>query len=423
MLATSNRLPTDLYQQGVQQEQFQVGLFPMMPLYGYSNVFVRQQSFLDQFQQRCPVYELRSDNDWRRRSRFSESSLLEPHEDGVPAWISSFNEKSTWFLDTVAFAQCFEGIVKLMGDGHSNVLTIYGRKVNVPWQIEGKAARFSFSDLCEKALGPADFLTITSSYPTIIIDQIPQLKLTAKNEARRFITFLDAAYESKTRLICLAAASPDKIFFPDAEQVLASEDNPLTADMLGEVMQDLEAPFRPNVSEYQDGNLPARVEEVMEDLRTASPVFRNLAIFTGQDEQFAYKRALSRIFEITSVEFVKTARHTPIPFEGRVWEHSKPIPQQQVQSSPPRQVEETEVLIPRGTKIDPLDPDLNVNQLYKPKIATTHFWGIVDSWGKRAGAWGQGVKVKREDIQKAEKEYRAEVMQRELEKAANPRQP
>lgn len=85
----------------------------------------------------------------------------------------------------------------------------------MPEQIEGQYASFEFKDLCEKvsedrsqhvaklfsppsfrqALGPADFLSITSSYPTVIIRNIPQLKLTAKNEARRFITFLDAACE------------------------------------------------------------------------------------------------------------------------------------------------------------------------------------------------------------------------------------
>ena len=46
-----------------------------------------------------------------------------------------------------------------------------------------------------QALGPADFLTLTSNFHTIVITDIPQLKLTAKNEARRFITFLDAACE------------------------------------------------------------------------------------------------------------------------------------------------------------------------------------------------------------------------------------
>ena len=297
---------------------------------------------------------------------------------------------------------------------------VYGRQVPIAWQIEGEVARLSFADLCEKALGPADYLTITSSYPTIFIDHIPQLKLSAKNEARRFISFLDAAYESKSRLVCLAAAAPDNIFFPDAAEVLANEANPLTADMLGEVMQDLEAPFRPNISDYRDGALSARVEASMDEVQTTSPVSRHLAIFTGQDEQFAYKRALSRIFEITSIEFVKSAKHSPVPYEGRVWEHSKPAtPSQASSPSIAQQPAEPHILLPRGTKVNPLDPNLDVNQLRKPNIATTHFWGIVDSWGKKAGAWGQGINAKREDIQKVEQEQRVEMMRRDQVKGTN----
>lgn len=81
------------------------------------------------------------------------------------------------------------------GEGEPKLLKVYGRSLQVPLQINQQVARFSFADLCQKELGPADYLTITSTYPTVIVDNIPQLKLNAKNEARRFITFIDAACE------------------------------------------------------------------------------------------------------------------------------------------------------------------------------------------------------------------------------------
>jgi cell division protein ZapE len=33
-----------------------------------------------------------------------------------------------------------------------------------------------------------------------------------RNEARRFMTLIDALYEHKTKLICAAAAAPDRLY-------------------------------------------------------------------------------------------------------------------------------------------------------------------------------------------------------------------
>lgn len=282
-------------------------------------------------------------------------------------------------------------------------------------------------------------MTITSHYPTIIISDIPQLKLTAKNEARRFITFLDAAYESRTRLICHAASIPDEIFFPDAAKALSAqekgEDNPLAHDMIGEVMQDLEAPFRPNISSYSSTSVKDNLEAAaIKDAQTTSPAFRNLSIFTGQDEQFAYKRALSRIFELTSKEFIQSAVHNPLPAEARVWEHNAPVFRpfrrgtitsassddyeekeasdlSASMASRKNELEPSDSIIPRGTKVDPLTLDIDTADLPKPKISSNHIWGIIDTWGKKAGKWGQGVEAK-----KLERKNRLDMMRGEEQK-------
>lgn len=258
--------------------------------------------------------------------------------------------------------------------------------------------------------------------------------------------------ESKTRLICQAAAEPDDIFFPDAVDVLAGDaDNPLAQEMMGEVLQDLQAPYRPNISSYtatriQDSLASTedevaqaqeqeqeRVEAVtrsggasdnkstLSKLREGGaprptlgqmmdqPAFKSLAIFTGQDEQFAYKRALSRIYELTSAEFLKTAQHAPLPDSERVWEHDVPAsspaahrnrisraPSSDVSYSPlPQEAATTytQDKYPRGTKVDPSDPELVVSELPKPRIGETHFWGIVETYGEKVGQWGLGPKL------------------------------
>ena len=42
-----------------------------------------------------------------------------------------------------------------------------------------------------------DYITIVRTYHTIVLTDVPRLKLYQKNAARRFITFLDAVYENK----------------------------------------------------------------------------------------------------------------------------------------------------------------------------------------------------------------------------------
>jgi predicted ATPase len=93
-------------------------------------------------------------------------------------------------------------------------LTVYGRALHIPRQHSG-TAYFTFDELCGATLGPADYITLASTYHTLIITNIPILTFLQKNEARRLITCLDALYEARCRLVITAAAGPDDIFFPE----------------------------------------------------------------------------------------------------------------------------------------------------------------------------------------------------------------
>ena len=69
-----------------------------------------------------------------------------------------------------------------------------------------------FEDLCNKPLGPADFLAIVNSVRVLIIDNIPKLGREQTNQAKRFVTLIDVLYEQKVILIASAATIPEKIF-------------------------------------------------------------------------------------------------------------------------------------------------------------------------------------------------------------------
>ncbi|KAJ4365271.1 hypothetical protein N0V83_008890 [Neocucurbitaria cava] len=155
--------------------------------------------------------------------------------------------------------------------------------------------------------------------------------------ARRFITLLDAMYEARCRLLITAVTGPDDLFFPASKAsspTASSSGLSETADEQGllndavypetysEIYQDLNSPFRPNVSSYNtDGSSTGTgslAADALEDdppnrvrrpgssftderrLHPGTPNFADIGGLTGEDEKFAVKRAESRIWEMCS---------------------------------------------------------------------------------------------------------------------------
>ena len=73
-------------------------------------------------------------------------------------------------------------------------------------------ARAGFYDLCGKPLGPADYLALAEATRVLVLEDIPQLSRNNFNEAKRFVTLIDALYEARVRLICSAAATPEFLY-------------------------------------------------------------------------------------------------------------------------------------------------------------------------------------------------------------------
>lgn len=223
VVATSNRVPegesphswslhtaaddlsirSDLYKQGIQRSTL--------------------SPFLSALSHRSPVIELISPNDYRLIARSQhpltpETDAETPGEHGTEeAWKRWGTRSRAWFVkgEEKEYENALNWVIgveegKIQGEARE--LSVYGRKLKVPWS-NGGVARFTFKELCEKALGPADYITLGSEFVsfslsslifalsaqaplslqhTIILDNIPILPLNAKNEARRLITLLDA---------------------------------------------------------------------------------------------------------------------------------------------------------------------------------------------------------------------------------------
>lgn len=152
-------------------------------------------------------------------------------------------------------------------------------------------------------MGAADYLTIASTYRTVIITDIPVLKLSSKNQARRFIWLIDALYESRCNIICSAEAEPEQLFFPEALQSVEEPETPAIAQnavglgigvgpvgdrkgsamvddmdvMMAESVSETQEGYRPNVSSYAE---PQMSQEKVPP--TAHLALESLSIFSGQ---------------------------------------------------------------------------------------------------------------------------------------------
>ncbi|KAI0684734.1 hypothetical protein BC835DRAFT_1310420 [Cytidiella melzeri] len=190
----------------------------------------------------------------------------------------------------------------------------------------------------------------------------------SKNQAPRFISLIDALYEAKCGPVCIAEVEPEHLFFPDAAEDHSKADvvddiDVILAEAVGET-RDL---YRPNVSHYDAPRMseaPSTAAETPFDSPTA---LETLSIFSGKDEQFAFKRALSRLIEMTSESYGTYKQWTPLPDAARKWERTS------------------------------ITSNVSTGQRPEaPRLREEHIWGVREDWGRRSGTWGRGTAMRTE---------------------------
>ena len=228
--------------------------------------------------------EPKSDPD-AEETTLPKNYLIEPTPTADPSLLSTYTTTLTTALNAATSHPDSNPI-----PWQPSTLTVYGRTIPIPATHSGTAL-FTFPQLCGATLGPADCITLASTFHTIILMQIPILTILQKNEARRLITLLDALYEARCRLLVTAAAGPDSIFFPEppsssasslsgeARRERSSGDNEIGEageeallndavypETYSEIHQDLTSPFRPNVSSYTPNPSSATLaDDALED--------------------------------------------------------------------------------------------------------------------------------------------------------------
>ena len=102
------------------------------------------------------------------------------------------------------------------------------------------------------------------------------------------------------------------------------------------------SPFRPNVSYYDTKSTTSQYNPDQDSdfgLQKKQVDFGNTGAFTGEDERFAYKRAISRLWELCSAQWhARTGEWwQPLPVEARHWEGGQPSqPRRGIEGLPQR---------------------------------------------------------------------------------------
>lgn len=76
---------------------------------------------------------------------------------------------------------------------------------------QGKALWATFTELCDKPYGRAEYQQLASSFQTIIIEGIPALTPAEADSTLRLTTLIDILYEHRCRLVISAAVPPTQI--------------------------------------------------------------------------------------------------------------------------------------------------------------------------------------------------------------------
>ncbi|MEM9704547.1 MAG: cell division protein ZapE [Pseudomonadota bacterium] len=174
VVATSNRTIDDLYKDGLNRQLF-------LP-------------FIDMLKEKTESFRLDSGEDYRLKRLV-----------GAPIYYSPLGADADAAMDA-AWARVICG-----ANERRDSFTVKGRTLTFE-RTARDAVRTDFKTLCAQPLAANDYLEMTRRYATIFIDQIPMMGPENRNEAKRFVTLIDAIYDSRTKLVCSADAEPDDLY-------------------------------------------------------------------------------------------------------------------------------------------------------------------------------------------------------------------
>jgi cell division protein ZapE len=174
LVVTSNRVPDDLYLNGLQRERF----LPAISL----------------IKQHTEVFHLDNGIDHR-------AALMEKNDIYYFPLSDDLQQKITLEVEELAITPLIE----------NKVIDILNREIQT-CSASDEVVWFDFKTICSAPRAAQDYIELAQQYNTVIVSNIPVMDEYSDDKARRFIYLIDELYDRNVKLIASAEAQPENLY-------------------------------------------------------------------------------------------------------------------------------------------------------------------------------------------------------------------
>jgi len=167
VVKTSNRMPENLYENGINREAF-------LP-------------FIDVVKMKYDIFDMEAACDYRLSSGNKQTNVYyTPISKENDAKLEELFKKLTY-----------------PHDAEPTPIMVMNRVLTIPRAARG-VAFCTFDFMCRQARSAVDYIGICKEFHTIILTGIPVFNKDNRDSMRRFITLVDELYQHRVKLICSA---------------------------------------------------------------------------------------------------------------------------------------------------------------------------------------------------------------------------